>query len=372
MICPDISLRGGAEVFSYELAKSIANNIKVIVATFSSNCYPKQLNLSKNLTILPILKKGKMSLFVNVFRIFKLLINERFDVVHAHFVFPMAFWGLAAKVFGIPLIVTSHGWDIQKDRNIRYGARLNKKLAILIWLTLKFVDVHVVVSKYMIKDAIEAGSNPSKLRVIYNGIDLTNTSSPIKTDILDRHGIAKEDFVVLYLGRLHPKKRPEDVVKAFAIIAQKIPNAKLVIAGKGTEERKLKKLAAELNIESRVIFTGFVSDYEKWDLLKRCDVFVLPSIIEGFAITLIEAMACGKPVIATNVGPFPEIIKNGKAGMLVPPCSPNHLADALMNLAWDYEKRAKIGKEAREYVKDRFEINKVASEYLKIYEDVIR
>jgi len=279
--------------------------------------------------------------------------------------------GLIAKIFGIPLIVTSHGWDIQKDKSIGYGVRLKKVFDAFTRLTLKFVDVHVVVSRSMIKDAIEAGSDLSKLRIIYNGIDVMKALSPMKTNILDQYKIHEDDFIILYLGRLHPKKRPEDVVKAFAIVAQRISNAKLVIAGKGIEEKKLKKLAAELNLEDKVIFTGFVSDDEKWDLLKRCDIFVLPSIIEGHPITLIEAMACGKPVIATNVGPFPEIIKDGETGILVPACSPGHLADAIINLAQDNERRIKMEERAREDVKNRFDINKTVGYYLKIYEDVI-
>jgi len=98
MISPGVSLRGGAEVFSYELAKSIAdNNIEVVVVTFSSSCNSKQSNFNKRLRTFPILRKGRIGLFINFFHIFRLLISEQFDVVHAHFVFPMAFWGSSLK-----------------------------------------------------------------------------------------------------------------------------------------------------------------------------------------------------------------------------------------------------------------------------------
>ena len=146
----------------------------------------------------------------------------------------------------------------------------------------------------------------------------------------------------------------------------------MIVAGKGVEREKLEKLAVNLKLEGKVIFTGFVSEDEKWGLLKRCDVFVLPSLIEGHPITLIEAMACGKPVIATNIGPFPEIIKDGETGILIPVHSPIHLANAIIDLAKDGKKRLNMGEKARKEVENRFDIKKIASDYLKVYEAVIK
>jgi len=374
MICPFyFPSLGGAEILAYELAKSLANNNEVFVVSLSSNSGSGRIDFeNKNLHVFPILKNGKIGLIRNFFSIFKLMMREQFDVIHAHGVFPAAFWGIAGKILRIPVIVTSHGNDIQKNKDIGYGARLNKKIAVITWLILKLIDIHVVVSKCMVKDAIEAGSNPSKVRVVYNGIDLKKVSSLEGTDIIEKYGIRKEDFVILYLGRLHPKKCPEDVVKAFPKVIQKVPNAKLVIAGKGSEKEKLEKIVTELKFQGKVIFTGFVSENEKWSLLERCDIFVLPSVVEAFGIALIEAMACGKPVIATNVGPFPEIIKDGETGILIPVHSPIHLADAIINLAQDDEKRVKMGKKAKEDAENRFNISRVASDYLKIYNEVVK
>ena len=374
MICPFyFPSLGGAEILTYELAKSLAKDNEVSIVSLSSNSDSGRIDFeNKNLRVFPILKKGKIGLVKNFFSIFKLLVRERFDVIHVHSVFPSAFWGIAGKILRIPVIVTSHGGDIQKNKDIGYGARLNKKVAVIIWLILKLIDIHVVVSKCMIKDSVEAGSDLSKVRVVYNGIDLRKVSSLGGTDIIERYGICKEDFIVLYLGRLHPKKCPDDVVKAFPKVVRKIPNAKLMIAGTGDEKEKLEKITRELKLEGKVIFTGFVSEDEKWDLLKRCDVFVLPSVVEGLPIAVIEAMACGKPVIATNVGPFPEIIKDGETGILVPLHSLNHLADAIINLARDDARRVEMGERAREDVENRFDISKIASDYIKIYEVVKR
>jgi len=360
---------GGAETLTYELAKSLADENEVFVVCLSRSFNSQQVEFrNTNLHILPTLEKGKIGLIKNFFSIFKLLIKERFDVIHTHFVFPTATWGITGKLFRTPVMVTSHGGDIQKDEDIGYGARLNKIVAAITWLTLKLINVHVVVSKSMVKDAIEAGSNPSKIRVIYNGIDLKKIQSiRRRTNILQRYGLTKNYLILLYLGRLHPKKCPDDLIKAFAKVVQRVPNAKLIFAGKGGERENLEKLASSLNVDDKVIFTGFVSEDEKWNLLKNCEIFLLPSIIEGHPISLIEAMACGKPVIATDSGPFSEIVRNGETGILVPVHSPDCLADGIIDLALDDERRREIGKKARENVENRFDINKIADDYLEIY-----
>jgi glycosyltransferase involved in cell wall biosynthesis len=359
---------GGAETLVYELSKSLSEKNHVLVACQPFDSNSEQLTFgNKNLRRFPILRKGTIGFVTNFFAIFQLLLKERVDFVHAHYVFPAATWGVVGKLFGASITVTSHGQDIQTDKAIGYGWRLNKFIALITWLTLKLVDVHVVLSKSMVKDAIASGSNPSKIRVVYNGIDLKKIRSVKSTNIFQQFGLKKEDLILLYLGRLHPKKCPDDLIKALPKVAQVVPNVRLVFAGAGGERDKLEKLASSLNIGDKVIFTGFVSEDEKWDLLKNCDVFVLPSIVEGHPITLIEAMACGKPVMTTDSGPFPEIVKNGETGILVPLHSPDCLAEGIINLAMDDEKRRAMGIKARKDVEERFDINRVACAYSKIF-----
>lgn len=335
-------------------------------------------NIPDGIRIYPILRFPKIrylgflvGMILNPLRFFIFLIKEKPQVIHAHPSFPSGFISIPTKLLRIPMICTSHGDDIQIDREIGYGARRNKIIAKFINLTLKYSSLHTVVSEYMIKDAIDAGSSPSKIRVVYNGINLDKIPLLGGAEILQRYKITKDDFIILYLGRLHPKKCPDDLMKAFPKVVEKVPNARLIFAGKGEEETKLKRLVSDLNLNGNVIFAGFVSEDEKWDLLKRCDIFVLPSVVEGHPITVIEAMACSKPTIATNLGPFPEIIRDGKTGLLVPLHSPVDLADAIIELALDKDKRIKMGEIARKDVEERFDINKIADDYLVIYEEVM-
>ena len=329
----------------------------------------------KNIKIYPILRNmaehGKIDFFIGVISFVNLLRTKKFDIIHAHTIWTAGTIGDVGKLLRIPVIMTSHGSDIQKDEEIGYGARLNRIASIIIWFTLKLTDVITVLNKSMIKDAIEAGAHPLKIRVIYNGIDLDKIPSFGGADILQRYEITKDDFIVLYLGRLHPKKCPDDLVKAFPKVVEKVPNARLIFAGKGEEEMKLEGLTSDLNLKDNIIFTGFVSEDEKWDLLNRCDIFALPSVVEGHPITVIEAMACSKPVIATNLGPFPEIIRDGETGLLVPLHSPDELADAIIEFALNEDKRKRMGEMARKDVEERFDINKIADDYLEIYGELI-
>ena len=367
--------KGGFENLVYDLVDALSKKVEVQVVCTGSNI---QENKTNNIKVYPILKDFKfryigflINIVLNFILIFKYLKREYPDIIHANPSFPSGFICLSAALLGIPIICTSHGDDIQVDKEIGYGARQNKIIAKLVNITLKHSSLHTVVSKSMIKDAVEAGSHPSKIKVVYNGINLDKISSFGETDIFKRYEIAKDNFIVLYLGRLHPKKCPDDLVKAFLKVVKEVPNTKLIFAGKGEEETKLKKLVSDLNLDDNIIFTGFVSEDTKWDLLKRCDVFVLPSEVEGHPITTIEAMACEKPVIATNIGPFPEVIKDGETGLLVSLHSPDELADAIKKLALDNQKRREMGKKARKDVEERFDINKIAKKYLSIYRELI-
>jgi len=366
-LCPS----GGAQRLTFDLAKSLSKENEVAVVCFSFGFFQQGLYENKNLLILPILEKKRFRLLRNSFSIFKLLIKEHFDVINVAYAYRGVILAIVGKLFGIPIIVTSLGGDILKDYESGYGLRLNRKIAAVMWLILKLVDVHVVVSKSMIKDAIETGSSPSKIEVVYNGIDFENIPSTYRTDIFKRYELSYDDFIVLFLGRLVPWKCPEDLVKGFLRVKQEIPNAKLVIAGKGEEEKKLKQLVYDLNLDGSVIFLGFVSEDEKWDLFKRCDVFTLPSSVEAFGLTLVEAMACSKPVIATNMGPFPEIISNGRTGLLVPLHSPDELAEAIITLAKDEKLKIKMGNAARRVVEKRFDIKRTAQGYLKIFKHIL-
>ena len=369
-------VNGGYENLVYDLAEELSSKAKVQLVCTEITSEKPLPNLIEVFPILNIKFTIRyigffFSNLINMINYFNYLRKESPDVINAHPSFPAGFIALVpAKILKIPIICTSHGGDIQLNEEIGYGVRFNKFAAFLLKITLKGADIHTVVSKSMIKAAVDSGSEISKIYTIENGINFQETGKA-EVDILKKYKIEKNEFIILFLGRLHPVKRPDDLIKAFALIYNKIPHSKLIIAGRGDEESKLKKLISDLNLKEKVLLTGFISPKTgKWELLKRCDIFVLPSIVEAFGISVIEAMACGKPVIATNIGAFPEIIKNMETGILVKPKSPEELSKAILELAENNEKRLIIGKHAKKEFNLRFNIKKTAEEYLKLFEKV--
>lgn len=375
IIYSDFPVHGGYENLVYDLVGNLSLNVKVqVICLNMTNNRP----IPKYVEVFPILTKMNikyigflLSMIWNMFKFLQYLLKERPDVINAHPSFPAGFIALIpAKILKIPLICTSHGGDIQINNATNYGVRLNKIAAFLLRITLNGTDAHVLVSETMINAAEESGSDISKIYIIHNGIQIN--SKKINQQFLNKYNIKNSDITILFLSRLNKLKRPEDLLRAFCIADNTIQNLKLVIAGKGEDRTILEKLVSNLNLRDKVIFTGFLyPDNGKWDLLKRCDIFVLPSLIEGLPISILEAMSCGKPIIATNISPFKDIIKNRETGILVDPKSPEKISEAIIMLALNKEKRFNMGELAKKEFNKKFTIQKVSEEYLKLYKRII-
>ena len=253
---------GGYENLVYLLVQSLSKKVEVhVVCTGLSSTIPIPKNVKVH-AIPPVTNIRVIGFILNnllnQFRVLRLARKHKFDFFHAHPSFPPGLIALLAKtLLKIPLVCTSHGADIQVDPKVGYGSRNNKVISWLVKLVLKNTDLHTVVSKSMIEDAIDAGSTPSKLRVVYNGINLDSILRGYNSQSLKKYGIEAEDFVILFLSRLHPKKCPEDLVKAFPKVVEKVPNAKLIFAGKGEEESKLKQLTTKLNLNNNIVSVSY-------------------------------------------------------------------------------------------------------------------
>jgi glycosyltransferase involved in cell wall biosynthesis len=368
-------LKGGYENLVYDLSKNLSKQISVHIVCSKLTSEKELISAVK---YHPILKNSEiryigflLNLVLNPLILFLFLKRVNPDVVNAHPSFPSGFFALPAKLLNIPIICTSHGMDIQIRRDIDYGTRQNAIADWLVRFTLQHVDIHTLVSESLMPDALDAGSDLEKIKVIHNGVDLDAISSSGGTDIVQRSGISSADVVLLYLGRLTPKKCPIELLRAFSTVITSIPDAKLIFAGKGELERDLKELSRTLDLNRCVIFPGFVSDDEKWDLLKRCDIFVLPSAIEAQPVVLIEAMACEKTAVVTNIASLTEVIRNHENGIIVPVHSINELSEVLVHLCSNQEERIRLGRSAKREVTLRYDIRKIAQDYLDIYQTAI-
>lgn len=265
-----------------------------------------------------------------------LLKKEKIDIIHGHYLFPA---GAAAvevgNAHGIKTYVTAHGSDMFE---------VYKKQALMrstIKNVLKRADCVLAVSNALRHEVIATGvaGISQKTRLSWNSVDIDKFSQEENMSFREELGLDDKP-VVMFVGNIIKRKNVESLIEA-----KKIANSDyyLVIVGNGPLFKKLKKKVEDENIRD-VIFTGSRDDVE--NIIPSCDVLVLPSFSESFGLVLIEALACGKPVIGSNVGGITEIITND-VGLLVNPNKVSSIAGAIDKVVNDDEFRLNLASNAR-------------------------
>jgi glycosyltransferase involved in cell wall biosynthesis len=204
-------------------------------------------------------------------------------------------------------------------------------------------------------------TEPRKIVIIPNGVDtsLFRPAESVKSP--------KSDPTILTVCKLIERKGVEYLIYAVKRLVSRYPKLKLRIIGDGPKYTQLIRLVKELDIERNVEFMGKIPHYRLVEQYHDCDIFCLPSLSDPFPNVVLEAMACGKPVVATKVGGISEIITNGRDGVLVPPADVNSLRNALSKLIQDTEFRDEIGQQAVNTIRQRFSWDIVADSYIKVY-----
>jgi glycosyltransferase involved in cell wall biosynthesis len=176
--------------------------------------------------------------------------------------------------------------------------------------------------------------------------------------------------VIGYVGRFVPVKDLDTLVRSFALIAPRMPNAVLLLAGGGATRSNLEVLGTQLGVADRMKFVGWIDDLAS--LYAAMDVCCLSSINEGTPVALLEAMAAGKPVVATGVGGVVDVIEDGRTGLLVPAKDVEAFAGALMRLAADPVLRQQLGETARPAVGDTFSVERLSDNVDRMYQELLR
>jgi len=198
-----------------------------------------------------------------------------------------------------------------------------------IYMKLTKPNYWVAPSKFSAEQFIKLLKIPKeKLKVIPEGVDLEKFNINVNaSDINEKLGNERK---ILFVGNLHPSKGVHFLIKSFALVKSRINDVKLVIVGDGTLKYYLINLTKRLNLEKDVIFTGFVSDEELPKYYASCDIFASASVLEGFGLIFLEAMALGKPIVAFNLASIPEVV--GNAGILIDQINHEKFANALIEL----------------------------------------
>ena len=293
------------------------------------------------------------------------------DLIHVHG-HPYLSSFLAAKIakrYSKPLVVTQHNTFIEYNNIWDTAEKLNDMA--IGKQVLKEANRIVVVSNATKNYILSIGAEPGKIEVIHNGVDLERFKplSGVKEGMRERLGISKDAFVLLTVRRLVYKNGIDTLLESAEIAVKKNPKLVFVVVGKGPDFKEVKEKIADSGMQRQFRVTGFVSDEDLPFYYNLSDLFVLPSKSgEGLPLVALEAMACGLPVIATNVGGISEVMSGGY-GKLVPPNSPEALADAIL----EFSRKDLLGlrKSLREMVKQKYSWNKNVEKLGKIYEELI-
>lgn len=299
-----------------------------------------------------------------LFRLARIMRRYRPHIVHTRN------WGAieavaAAKLVGVPAVVHSeHGYEVDMFTGLPLRRRLFRRAAYamadaVFTLTRELRDFH----------ARQAWIAPESIGVIYNGVDTQRFSPCGKSRLGMRRelGLPEHAFVVGSVGRLVPIKDQQTLLKAAAILGSSDIDIRVLLVGSGSEREKLQNLGSGI-LPDRVCFADDSSRVP--EMLNAMDVFVLPSLGEGMSNTLLEAMACGLPVLATNVGGNPEIIENNRCGCLFTPKDADWLAEKLMLLAHDPDLMHQLGTAARRHMIEKFSLQRMLETYRSFYLDL--
>ncbi len=280
-----------------------------------------------------------------VLRLARLFRRGRADVVHTHDDRPNIHGAPAAKLVGARVVHTRHS----------QGSLLSRRQALLVALVSRFTDRFVCISRDSAAWAVRHGIPRRRVRTIWNGIDLGRFAYT---------GPCAGGPAVI-VARLAPEKDVDTLLRAAATIVRACPDFRLEIAGDGPCRGDLERRAAERGLGECVRFLGAVRDVPA--LLARARLFVLSSLTEGISLTLLEAMARGLPVVATEVGGNVEVVRPGETGFLVPPQQPDQLAQTLLQLWLDPVLGARLGRAGRQRVEGLFDVRRMVAEYEALY-----
>jgi glycosyltransferase involved in cell wall biosynthesis len=270
---------------------------------------------------------------------------RRADVVHTHNDRPLIYAAPAARLARVRRVVhTRHGRGVGISRRQRLLANLAARMS----------DRYVCVSTDCARLAIAQGLPATRVETMHNGIDTRHFAFTGP----------RPDGPAVIVARLSPEKDIATLLRATAIVARSQPAFRLAIAGDGPCLAELRALAAELKLDERVEFLGMVRDVA--GLLGRASTYVLSSLSEGVSLTLLEAMACGLPVVATRVGGTPEVVTE-RTGLLVPPGDPVALAGGLVQIGTDGALAERLGRAGRRRVEELFDIRRMVADYEHMY-----
>jgi sugar transferase (PEP-CTERM/EpsH1 system associated) len=344
---------GGLEKFVLDLCRNYPKGVSPEIVCleeigelgkYCDNCGCISLNKRDGIN-LPIIKK-----------ICKIIKDNKIQLIHTHNQGPNFYGAISGFLCGIPVVHTKHG---QNDFE-------NKKRVLLDKISSFFTTKIVCVSRDAENLCIDVVRIPrKKVRVILNGID-TVKFQPKRTA---KSIFGENEIIIGNVARLAEEKDHLTLLEATKILKKWDLNIKTVIVGDGILREKLESISRSYGLNDHVVFLGMRDDIDQ--IVPEFDIFALSSISEGVPLTLLEAMSCELPIIATNVGGNPEVVIDGETGFIVPPRDPVAIAEKIRLLIDNQDLRKLMGNKGRIRAEEKFSIKNTAREYYSLYCDVL-
>jgi glycosyltransferase involved in cell wall biosynthesis len=301
-------------------------------------------------------------------KLWKFFRKERFDLVHTHSSKAGIIGRVAAKLAGVPVVVhTVHGFPFH-DFN---GSLQNRFYEMLERFAAKMTDHLICVSeKDRIKALQEGLMSEDDITTIPPGIDLRKYDLNVRANLKEKEfQFAPSDQVVGMIARLDKQKAPKDFVLAAERVLSQLKQVKFILVGDGELWPFVTELVKAKNLSSNFVLAGSRTDIP--ELLASMDIYVLPSLWEGLSISLLEAMAMGKAVVATDIPGTREVVDNGVNGVLVPPSNPEALGNAILSLLRDPQRARAMGRAARKLVEQEFGVKNMTMKTRGLYRRMI-
>jgi glycosyltransferase involved in cell wall biosynthesis len=291
-------------------------------------------------------------------RLSRTLARAKPDVVHAHD--PMAVslaamaWRMGPRRARDPLFVAARRVDFHLKHHAfsrwKYGQ----------------VDVFIAASRLIASVLASDGVPPDRIECVHDGVNVGAIDAHPAVDVHAAFGLPHGSPVVGNVAALAPHKGQKHLVAAAALVVRQMPDVRFLIVGDGELREALERQVRDLGLERHVRLTGFRAD--AIGIIKSLDLFVLSSVTEGLGSAALEAMACGRAVVATRAGGIPEAVADGVTGLLVPPQDESALAGAVLELLRDPDRRAALGAAGRTHVERDFSVERMVQDTLGVYE----
>lgn len=307
----------------------------------------------------PIRRHGSPGLMWTLARILR---RDKADIAHIH-LYHAELWGIpAARLAGVRRVVNSrHNED---PRRAKFPLGLVYRA---LW---RMLDAGICISQAVRRTVRAEGAPSRKLHVIYYGLPPAEPHDRLQAreHLLKLTGFPQDAILFGTVSRLIDVKGIDDAIKAFAMVQKDLPRARLIIAGDGPYREALEDAALATGIPDLIAFIGWQADSA--GIMAGMDVMLSPSHREGFGMSVVEAMSQSVPLIASRAGALPEIVVDGVTGLLVPPKSPQQLADAMETLATDPARRAAMGEAGQRRVGEAFAAAKMVDATAALYEEL--